>query len=96
MTDHDDQTTARMYDAIDHARWQDLADALNGLTEWGADPLLHLADQLGVNGITVLDPAEPHHTYRLRYRPPFGVEREADGGPGWVVERRPEVGPAPA
>ncbi|MGQ5576050.1 hypothetical protein [Streptomyces sp. ECR3.8] len=95
-TSHDDETVARMYDAIEHARWQDLADALNRLTEWGADPLLALADKLGVNGITVLDPAEAHHTYRLRYRPPFGEERTADGGLGWIVERRPEAGPATA
>lgn len=88
MTTHDDATAARMYDAIEHARWQDLADALNRLTEWGADPLLALADRLGVNGITELDPAEAHHTYRLRYRPPFGEEREADRGSGWIVERR--------
>ncbi|MFE1192891.1 hypothetical protein ACFW6E_08830 [Streptomyces olivaceoviridis] len=88
---HDDATVARMFDAIEHARWQDLADALNRLTEWGADPLLALADKLGTNKITTLDPAEDHHTYRLRYRPPFGEERETDGGPGWIVERRPEA-----
>ncbi|MGQ5576729.1 hypothetical protein [Streptomyces sp. ECR3.8] len=93
---HDDETVARMYDAIEHARWQDLADALNRLTEWGANPLLGLADQLGENSITVLDPAEEHHTYRLRYRPPFGEERTADGGLGWIVERRPETGTASA
>ncbi|GGU84441.1 hypothetical protein GCM10010275_19370 [Streptomyces litmocidini] len=92
MPDHDDPTIARMYDAIEYARWQNLADALNGLTEWGANPLLGLedqfAEQLGTTGITVLDPAEDHHTYRLRYRPPFGEERGRDGGRGWIVERR--------
>ncbi|MDX2699880.1 hypothetical protein [Streptomyces ipomoeae] len=91
MTTPNDDTAALMADAIEHTRWQDLADALNALTEWGADPLLALADRLGVNGITELDPAEPHHTYRLRYRPPFGDERSEDGGPGWIVERRPEA-----
>ena len=91
MTQHDDATIARMYDAIEYARWQDLADALNRLTEWGADPLLALADKLGTNKVTTLDPAEGHHTYRLRYRPPFGEERSADGGPGWIVERRPDA-----
>ncbi|MER6492628.1 hypothetical protein [Streptomyces griseorubiginosus] len=90
MTEPDDETTARMYDAIEHARWQDLADALNRLTEWGANPLLALADRLGVNDITELDPAEDNHTYRLRYRPPFGEERTVDRGPGWIVERREE------
>ena len=88
MTAHDDETVARMYDAIEHARWQGLADALNRLTEWGANPLLALADRLGENNITVLDPAEEHHTYRLRYRPPFGEERINEPGDGWVVERR--------
>lgn len=88
MTAHDDETIARMYDAIEAARWQDLADALNRLTEWGADPLLALADRYG-DDITVLDPAEEHHTYRLRYRPPFGEERTSEPGDGWVVERRP-------
>jgi hypothetical protein len=76
-----------MYDAIEYARWQDLADALNALTEWGANPLLALADRLGVNGITELDPAEDHHTYRLRYRAPFSDER-SDGRGGWAVESR--------
>ena len=85
---HDDETVARMYDAIEQARWQDLADALNRLTEWGADPLLALADKLGTNKIVTLDPAEGHHTYRLRYRPPFGDERIADRGDGWIVEKR--------
>ncbi|NUS22712.1 MAG: hypothetical protein HOV92_00590 [Streptomyces sp.] len=89
MTTHDDETVARMYDAIEHARWQDLADALNRLTEWGADPLLALADRFDLGKVTVLDPAEVHHSYRLRYRPPFGEERSADQGPGWIVERRP-------
>lgn len=89
MPDRDDATVARMYDAIEHARWQDLADALNRLTEWGANPLLALADRLGENNITVLDPAEEHHTYRLRYRPPFGEERINKPGDGWIVERRP-------
>jgi len=89
------EVEARMNDAIEQARWQDLADALNRLTEWGADPLLALADKLGTNKITVLDPAEPHQVYRLRYRPPFGEEREAGGGPGWIVERRPEAAPTP-
>ncbi|GAA2485046.1 hypothetical protein GCM10010406_21630 [Streptomyces thermolineatus] len=84
----DDKTIARMYDAIECARWQDLADALNRLTEWGADPLLALADRLDCGRITLLDPAEPHHTYQLRYRAPFSAEREADGQPGWIVEKR--------
>ncbi|MFF4746837.1 hypothetical protein [Streptomyces sp. NPDC001268] len=90
MSRPDDDTVARMFDAIEYARWQDLADALNRLTEWGADPLLALADKLGTNKIVALDPAEDHHTYRLRYRPPYGDERTADRGLGWIVERRKE------
>lgn len=92
MTERDDPTIARMYDAIEHTHWQDLANALNRLGEWGANPFLALEDQLGTHldttGITVLDPAEDHHAYRLRYRPPFGDERQTHGGPGWIVERR--------
>ncbi|GAA4676713.1 hypothetical protein GCM10023347_33780 [Streptomyces chumphonensis] len=84
-----DETAARMNDAIEYARWQDLADALNALTEWGADPLLGLADQLGVNSISILDPAETHQTYRLRYRSPYSTERDADHLNGWIVEQRP-------
>ncbi|WP_394425497.1 hypothetical protein [Streptomyces sp. SGAir0957] len=87
MTDRpDDETVTRMYDAIEQAHWQDLADALNRLTAWGADPLLTLARQLGTNKVVALDPAEEHQTYRLRYRPPFSEER--GDGDGWVVERR--------
>lgn len=81
-----DETVARMYDAIEQAHWQNLADALNRLADWGADPLLGLADQLGVNGIALFDPAEAHQTYRLRCRPPYSEERA--GGDGWIVERR--------
>ncbi|MGK3107934.1 hypothetical protein [Streptomyces sp. WAC05858] len=89
MTDH---TTATMNDAIEHAHWQNLADALNQLIEWGADPLLGLADRLSIGETHILDPGEPHHTYRLRYRPPFGDERPDGRGDAWVVERRPEAG----
>ncbi|MFJ6579297.1 hypothetical protein ACIQMY_25460 [Streptomyces sp. NPDC091368] len=89
---HDDPTIARMHDAIEYTRWQNLAIALNDLTTWGANPFLALEDQLAEHldpaGITVLDPAEDHHTYRLRYRPPYGDERGTDHGPGWIVEHR--------
>ncbi|MFJ9771173.1 hypothetical protein ACIRVF_08010 [Kitasatospora sp. NPDC101157] len=41
---------------IEHALWQDLADALNRLEAFGICPLDGIADQLGVNAITILDP----------------------------------------
>jgi len=86
----------QMADAIEHALWQDVADALNRLSEWGADPLLALADQIGQNSISVLDPAEPHQKYRLRYQPPFvpDPQNPAQNLPfGWQVEPRDETTP---
>lgn len=82
---------AIMADAIETSLWQDLADALNRLGEWGADPLLALADRLGVNSIAELDPAEAHQKYRLRYRPPYIPDPDKPGQDlpfGWQVEAR--------
>jgi hypothetical protein len=86
----------KMADAIEHALWQDVADALNRLGEWGADPLLSLADKIGENSISVLDPAEVHQKYRLRYQPPFVPDPDNPGRDlpfGWQVEQREEYRP---
>lgn len=50
-----DPTDARMYDAIESALWQDLADALNRLQEHGLDPIAGLAEHLNVRPITDID-----------------------------------------
>lgn len=97
MNAEDKTTEAVMYDAIEGALWQDLADALNRLSEWGVDPLLHLADRLGVNGVRDLDPLERGHM--LHYQPPFQPDPKQPGTDlpvGWqVVRREPEAGERP-
>lgn len=89
MTDDDKATEAVMYDAIEGALWQDLADALNRLGDWGVDPLLALADRIGENSIAELDPLERGHM--LRYQPPFVPDPnnpEQNLPFGWQVIRR--------
>jgi hypothetical protein len=95
-----DPTDARMYDAIEAALWQDLADALNRLSEYGLDPIAGLCDQLGAKPTTVIDAGtvihgggvrKPGEGYLLRYQSPFS--RESDSDPwGWVVKPRAEEG----
>lgn len=93
MTDPIDD---RMYDAIEHARWQDLANALNALSEYGLDAIAGLCEQLGTQPTQVIDAGgvihgggvrEPGEGYLLRYQPPFSRDNDADPW-GWVVKSR--------
>jgi hypothetical protein len=99
MTADGDTADALMYDAIESALWQDLADALNRLSEYGLDPIAGLCEQLGAKPTAVIDAGgvihgggvrEENEGYRLRYRPAFTfAENGQDMLPfGWIVEAR--------
>jgi hypothetical protein len=98
-----DATDARMFDAIECARWQDLADALNRLSEYGIDPIAGLCEHLGAKPTVVVDAGdvihggavrEPGEGYLLRYRPPFTPDPDRPGHDlpfGWQVEARTDT-----
>lgn len=44
-----------MADAIEHALWQNLADALTRIEDWGLDPIAGLCEQFGARPVTVID-----------------------------------------
>lgn len=87
-----------MTDAIEHALWQDLADALNRLEDWGLMPLGELAERLGLNVIQEVDAGPVIHGagvrvggYLLRYRAGFAPDPERPGHDlpsGWQVAER--------
>jgi len=86
-----------MADAIEHALWQDLADALQRLEDWGLMPLGELADRLGVNAIQEIDAGRSNGGairtggYLLRYQAPFTPDpdqRGQDLPSGWQVVTR--------
>lgn len=84
-----DPTDALMYDAIESALWQDLADALNRLLDYGLDPTM------GEVSATVVDAGGVIHGgavreggYLLRWK---GDEGDSPGS-CWVVASRPAAG----
>jgi hypothetical protein len=87
-----------MTDAIEHALWQDLADALDRIEAWGLDPIAGLAEKLGVTAIREIDAGPVIHGggrreggYLLRYQPPFTPAPERPGHDlpyGWQVTAR--------
>ncbi|MFE7566900.1 hypothetical protein ACFU76_08030 [Streptomyces sp. NPDC057539] len=97
-----DPTDEVMYDAVEGALWQDLADALNRLAEYGLDPIAGLADELHVKPILRLDAGDaihgggvrkPGEGYFLRDQAPFTPGPDGSDLPsGWIVERRAQDG----
>lgn len=91
---------AAFFDAIECARWADLAAALNALNECNIDVIAGFCEHLGYQHITVVD-AGIHHGgtireggYLLRYVPPFTPDPERPGYDlpfGWTVQPREEV-----
>ena len=88
-----------MTDAIEHALWQRLADAIQALEDWGLMPLGNIADQLGVNTIREIDAGNTIHGagvrppggYLLRYQPGFTPDPDRPGHDlpfGWQVAPR--------
>ena len=77
-----------MADAIEHALWQDLADAIQRLEDWGLMPLGTIADRLGVNAIHEIDAGASNGGairtggYLLRYQPGHDLPS------GWQVQPR--------
>lgn len=97
-----DPIDERMYDAIESALWQNLADALNRLSEYGLDPIAGLCEQLGhkPNAALTVDAGdvihgggvrEPDEGYFLRYQSPYSREYDTDPC-GWVVAARKQAG----
>lgn len=94
------QAEAVMYDAIEFALWQDVADALNRLSEYGLDPIAGLCEQLGSKPVMVLDAGAVIHGggvrkdgegYLLRYQPPFNPNPDRSGSDlpsGWQAQPR--------
>lgn len=88
---------AVMYDAIEHSRWQDLADALNRLSACNIDVIAGFCEGLGRKPVPVVD-AGVHHGgtireggYLLRYVPPFTPDPDRPGHDlpfGWTVKPR--------
>lgn len=93
---------ARMYDAIEYALWQDLANALNRLSEYNIDMIAGFCEQLGVKPTAVVD-AGAHHGgtvrdggYMLRYQPTFTPDPDDPTRNlpfGWQVVARPDGQP---
>lgn len=100
-----DPTDARMYNAIEAALWQNLADALNQLSEYGLDPIAGLCEQLGHKPTDAVDAGdvihggavrEPVEGYLLRYQPPFALGPNGEDLPfGWVVAARADEAEGP-
>lgn len=88
-----DELGERIADAVEFALWQDLADALNRLHEWGLMPVypprpIDAGDTIHGAGVRA-----PGEGYFLRYVPPFSEESEKRGWRGWtVVSRSEQVG----
>lgn len=88
----------RIYDAIESALWQGLADTLNRLEAAGIDPIAGIADQLGAKPIRCIDAGDVIHGggiresgegYFLRYQVPFTPGPDGEDLPsGWVVAPR--------
>lgn len=96
MPHNTEQITA---DATEHGLWQNLADAIQALEDWGLMPLAELADKLGVNFIQEIDAGDsihggavrPHGGYLLRYQVPFTPDPDRPGHDlpfGWQVQPR--------
>ncbi|MDJ0342248.1 hypothetical protein QMK19_03480 [Streptomyces sp. H10-C2] len=91
----------RMYDAIESALWQDVADALNRLEEYGLNPITALCDQFGAKPVATLDTGgvihgggrrEDGEGYLLRYVPAFTPGPHGEDLPfGWTVAPRGEA-----
>jgi hypothetical protein len=91
-----------MFDAIEGALWQDLADALNRLSDYGLDVVAGMAEKLGHQAHEALTVdagdviggggvREPDDGYYLRYQPGFTPGPDgADLPSGWVVAARKE------
>ena len=77
-----------MTDAIESALWQDLADALNRLEDWGLTPLPDLSE---------VDAGDVIHGGAVR-EDGYLLRRKGDegNGPGncWVAASRPAAGAA--
>lgn len=91
---------ARMYDAIEYALWQDLANALNRLSEYGLDVVAGFCEGLGVKPTNVVDAGDVIHGgavredgegYMLRYQPTFTPDPDDPTRNlpfGWQVKAR--------
>ncbi|MEU0831242.1 hypothetical protein [Streptomyces sp. NPDC005969] len=98
------QTDALMYDAIESSLWQNLADALNRIEEYGLDPIAGLAEKLGAKpgtATTVIDAGDVIHGggvrpagqgYLLRWRGMGNTGPNGEDLPsGWTVTARSET-----
>lgn len=83
---------AVMVDAIECALWQDLADALTRLEDWGLDPIAGLCEQLGARPVAVIDAGPVIHGGGVRAGGYLIRQVEST----WTVARRPHGEPTAA
>jgi hypothetical protein len=81
----------RVEDGVESALWQDLADALNKLHEWGLMPVypprpIDAGDVIHGGGVR-----GPGEGYLLRFVPPGSEESDRRGGHGWTVFPRSDT-----
>ncbi|HTE57038.1 MAG TPA: hypothetical protein VK698_39565 [Kofleriaceae bacterium] len=88
-----DPTATRMYDAVEYGLWQDLADALNRIEEYGLDPIAQLCEQLNAKPVQAIDAGDVIHGSGVR-KPGGYLLRHRSSRFGWTVQDRakaPEV-----